>query len=139
MRLTNETDYALRITGELAAIGEVVSAKELAERTDVTLRFALKILHKLSQAEIVDAKKGAQGGYYLKKSPSEISLGQIVETIEGPIHVSNCAQPDYMCPRASAEEACRFHHYFCDLNSRIRRELYETHLSDLMRDPAQTV
>ena len=139
MRLTNETDYALRITGELAAIGEVVSAKELAERTDVTLRFALKILHKLSQAEIVDAKKGAQCGYYLKKSPSEISLGQIVETIEGPIHVSNCAQPDYMCPRASAEEACRFHHYFCDFNSRIRRELYETHLSDLMRDPAQIV
>ena len=96
MRLTNESDYALRITNELAILGTVVSAKELADRTGVTIRFALKILRKLSLAGIVDSKKGAQGGYFLKKSPSEVSIGEIVETIEGPIHVSNCSREDYI-------------------------------------------
>lgn len=60
MRLTNESDYALRITNELAILGTVVSAKELADRTGVTIRFALKILRKLSLAGIVDSKKGAR-------------------------------------------------------------------------------
>ena len=131
MRLTNESDYALRITNELAVIGAVVSAKELADKTGVTIRFALKILRKLCLAGIVDSKKGAQGGYFLKRSPSEISIGEVVETIEGPIHVSNCSRDDYVCPRSVAEEECRFHHYFCELNDRIRKELYGKTLSSL--------
>ncbi len=134
MRLTNESDYALRITNELAILGTVVSAKELADRTGVTIRFALKILRKLSLAGIVDSKKGAQGGYFLKKSPSEVSIGEIVETIEGPIHVSNCSREDYICPRSVAEDECRFHRYFCDLNDRIRKELYAVKLSSFFAD-----
>ena len=131
LRLTNESDYALRITNELAMIGTVVSAKDLAERTDVTIRFALKILRKLSLAGIVDSKKGAQGGYYLKRLPSEVSIGEIIEVIEGPIHVSNCSRNDYVCPRSMAADECRFHRYFCDLNDRIRRELYEVKLASV--------
>ena len=134
MRLTNESDYALRITNELAILGTVVSARELADRTGVTIRFALKILRKLSLAGIVDSKKGAQGGYFLKKSPSEVSIGEIVETIEGPIHVSNCSREDYICPRSVAEDECRFHRYFCDLNDRIRKELYAVKLSSFFAD-----
>lgn len=131
MRLTNESDYALRITNELAVAGTVVSAKDLAEKTGVTIRFALKILRKLSLAGIVDSKKGAQGGYYLKRSPAEVSVGEVIETIEGPIHVSNCSRVDYTCPRSVAEDECRFHQYFCDLNARIRKELYEVKLSSV--------
>lgn len=131
MRLTNESDYALRITNELAETGTVVSAKDLAEKTGVTIRFALKILRKLSLAGIVDSKKGAQGGYFLKRPASEVSIGEVVETIEGPIHVSNCSRDDYICPRSVAEDECRFHRYFCDLNDRIRKELYEKKLSSV--------
>ena len=134
MRLTNESDYALRITNELAVVGSVVSAKDLADKTGVTIRFALKILRKLSLAGIVDSKKGAQGGYFLKKAPSDISIGEIIETIEGPIHVSNCSRDDFICPRAVAETECRFHKYFCDLNDRIRKELYEVKLSSIFGD-----
>ena len=64
MRLTNESDYALRITNELAETGTVVSAKDLAERTGVTIRFALKILRKLSLAGIVDSKKARRAGIF---------------------------------------------------------------------------
>ena len=134
MRLTNESDYALRIANELAVIGTVASAKDLSERTGVTIRFALKILRKLRLAGIVDSKKGAQGGYYLKKAPSEISVGEIVETIEGPIHVSNCSRDDYLCPRSVAEPECRFHQYFCELNDRLRQELYGVTLSSLLEN-----
>jgi len=134
LRLTNESDYALRIMNALVEHGAVVSAKDIAEQTDVTLRFALKILRKLSLAGIVDSKKGAQGGYYLKRSPAEISVGEIIETIEGPIHVSNCSREDYICPRANAENACCFHRYFCELNARIRRELYDTKLANVMKN-----
>ncbi|MBQ3865445.1 MAG: Rrf2 family transcriptional regulator, partial [Clostridia bacterium] len=67
MRITNEADYALRFILVLSD-GSQKSAKIISEETGVTLRFALKILRKLSLAEIVGSQQGATGGYFLKRS-----------------------------------------------------------------------
>ena len=66
MRCTHEADYAIRVTCCLAFSGSKVGAKQISESTGVTLRFALKILRKLIQADIVKSFKGASGGYMLK-------------------------------------------------------------------------
>ena len=73
MRITHEADYAVLIVYDLMKSGGTVSARTLAERTGVTLRFTLKILNKLSAGGIVSSVKGASGGYRLEMSPQELS------------------------------------------------------------------
>ena len=133
MRITNEADYALRIVYSLLG-GSQKSAKLIAEQTGVTLRFALKILRKLAIAEIVGARQGASGGYYLKKKPEEISIGLIIETIDGPFEVNNCLSEDFECSRMGKQvEACSFHCYFNELNTMIRNDMYRATLDRFMK------
>ena len=74
MRITLESDYALRIVTALAEKNERVDAKTLSDQTSVTPRFTLKILHKLAVGNIVRSYKGVGGGYVLAASPRELTL-----------------------------------------------------------------
>jgi Rrf2 family protein len=131
MRLTNEADYALRICYTLAKLGGVASSKELADKTGVTLRFALKILRKLALAGVVASQKGASGGYYLNRPADEVSVGEVVEVIDGPFRINLCLDPAFECSRDCSEEdgGCKFNRYFKDLNRRIREDMYAMRLS----------
>ena len=68
MRITLESDYALRIVTAIAESDGVVDAGTLSEKTLVTQRFTLKILHKLVLGGLILSYKGAKGGYKLAKS-----------------------------------------------------------------------
>ena len=85
MRITLESDYALRIVSALSEYSDVVDANTIAEKTSVSLRFALKILHKLVLGNIVSSYKGARGGYKLKIPPEQITLKTVIELIDGPL------------------------------------------------------
>ena len=111
MRISLEADYAIRIVQCLANDGARLGAKEISSRTRVTERFALKILHKLVVAEIVKSFKGVGGGYELSRDPSDITLKQVIEVIEGPIVISRCQQSDFDC---CDDCLCYFHHIFDD-------------------------
>ena len=97
MRITSESDYALRIVTALARHSEVVDAKTLSDETSVTLRFTLKILHKLVTEGIVESYKGVKGGYLLKLMPEEITLLKIIELIDGPIAIVRCLDKEEGC------------------------------------------
>ncbi|MBR4878351.1 MAG: Rrf2 family transcriptional regulator [Clostridia bacterium] len=130
MKITREADYAIRILYIIKSETGVVSAREISEKAGVSLRFSLKILAKLSEAGFVDSKKGAQGGYFLNKAPEEISLANIVESIDGRIAVSHCMEDDFCCTRVADKETCSFRKVFCTVSSKIRNELDALKLSD---------
>lgn len=141
MHVTSESDYALRIMYALSNFDpvtnspKVTKASDISRTTGVTIRFAMKILRKLTLAGIVDSKKGSSGGYFLAKNIEDISLGEIIETIEGQIRITSCTQDDYDCPRAiSQTDPCRFHHIFCDLTNSIRDQFYSIKLSDVLSE-----
>ena len=97
MRITQESDYALRILTHLAAIDGVADAQSISEHTSVTPRFTLKILHKLVSSRYVTSYKGARGGYRLAVSPDEITLKAIIELIDGPIAMMRCLEKEQTC------------------------------------------
>ena len=97
MRITLESDYALRIITSLAEDNKVVDAKTLSDNTSVTLRFTLKILHKLVIAGLVTSYKGVKGGYKLAKAPEDITLKSVIELIDGPIFIARCLEGDEEC------------------------------------------
>ena len=86
MRVSAKTEYACIAMLELAAqygSNEPVRIRKIAERHDVPPRFLVQILLQLKGAGLVASVRGAAGGYHLIKPPQEVSLGQVMEVIEG--------------------------------------------------------
>lgn len=108
MHISLEADYAVRIVQCLANDGGRLGARAIAEKTGVTERFTLKILHKLVGSDIVRSFKGVGGGYELSRAPQEINLRQVIEVIEGPIVISRCGSDQSCCEDC----LCYFHHIF---------------------------
>lgn len=99
-------------------------AKDISELTGVTLRFALKILRKLTQSGITKSYKGVAGGYELNRSPSEISLGEIIECIDGPIAINHCLANEFQCTHVGSQNECDFHRVFSEINRSLRGQLF---------------
>lgn len=121
MRISLEADYAVRIVQCLANEGKRMGAREISQKTNVTERFTLKILHKLVVGGIIKSFKGVGGGYELNNSPENITLKQVIEVIEGPIAITRCQQSDYEC---CDDCLCYFHHVF-DNAARQMAESFE--------------
>lgn len=119
MRISLETDYAVRIVDCLVNQDRRTSASEISEKTRVTEKFCLKILRKLVSAGLVRSYKGVGGGYELNKKPEEITLKQVIETIEGPIVLSRCLQDDFNCEHNHSNCACYFHKVFYEVSKEM--------------------
>jgi Rrf2 family protein len=86
MKVSAKTEYACIAMMELAAqygSSEPVRIRKIAERHGVPPRFLVQILLQLKGAGLVASVRGAAGGYHLIKLPQEVSLGQVMEVIEG--------------------------------------------------------
>lgn len=87
MRITAKADYAVRAAAELAAApdGNPVKGEHLAEAQDIPLQFLEHILLELKHARLVRARRGARGGYWLARSPDEITVADVIRAVEGPL------------------------------------------------------
>lgn len=132
MRITLESDYALRIVTALAEKGSRVDAKTLSTQTSVTPRFALKILHKLAVANIVRSYKGVGGGYVLDVSPSELTLKTVIELIDGPIAIARCIESEGGCALNHDKTACTYHHIFDSLSLHLASKLDKITIQDVI-------
>ncbi len=125
MRISLETDYAVRIVQALANSNQRMSASVISGQTRVTEKFCLKILRKLVSNGIVKSFKGVGGGYELNKAPKDITLRQVIETIEGPIVLSRCLNDDFACEHNHADCTCYFHKVFYDVSKEMAKRFDE--------------
>ena len=130
MRITLESDYALRILTAIAGYDSVTDAKTIAEDTSVTPRFALKILHKLVQGNLINSYKGAKGGYELKVSPEKITLKNVIELIDGPICIARCVEGE--CSLNYDKTSCVYHHIFDTVSLDLAKKLDSITISDVI-------
>lgn len=101
LRLTKQTDYALVLLSLIArngAASETFTARDLARRTSIPLPMVSKILKRLGKEEILQSVRGASGGYRLARDPREVSVAEIILTLEGPISITECSgESDTLC------------------------------------------
>ncbi len=98
LRVTKLTDYASVVLTVLASAPDaVLSATGLAERAGLEPPTVAKVLKPLAQAGLVQAFRGAAGGYRLARPAGEISLVEIVEAMEGPLSMTACSVHDGRC------------------------------------------
>lgn len=121
MRITIESNYAIRIVACMANAESLRCAKSISENTGITLRFALKILRKLSLAKIVRSYKGTKGGYKLTRKACNISFKDVIEAVDGPIDINRCENS--MCNKAQNNESCEYYAVFADVSDMIRNKL----------------
>lgn len=93
IRMSKLTDYAIVLLAHLAQSDRTLTAQELAERSRVPSPTVSKLCKELSKAGIVASHRGRHGGYGLARPAEDISVAQIVEALEGPIAITDCAVP----------------------------------------------
>ncbi|AQX54160.1 Rrf2 family transcriptional regulator [Priestia flexa] len=94
MRLTNYTDYSLRVLIFLALKkdGELSKIKEIAENYNISKNHLMKIIHQLGQLGYIETIRGRNGGIKLAKDPKEINIGRVVSKTEDDFHIIDCFQ-----------------------------------------------
>ena len=92
MRLTARSEYGLLALIDLGVrFGEgPVSARGVAERQGIPMKFLEQLLAAMRKAGLVSASRGAHGGFTLTRDPSQISVLEVVEALEGPLAPTSC-------------------------------------------------
>jgi Rrf2 family transcriptional regulator, iron-sulfur cluster assembly transcription factor len=87
MKLSTRARYGVRAVFDIAYHnnGGPTQARDIARRQEVPLRYLEQIFQELRRARIVDAKRGPKGGYLLARKPAEISVGDVIRAVQGPI------------------------------------------------------
>ena len=96
MKVSTRGDYAARALLSLALHAETdgpTSVRDIAERTGLPQPYLEQILLALKGAGLVRSKRGVGGGYVLARSPADITLGEIVSAVDGPIAVGDFGLP----------------------------------------------
>jgi Rrf2 family protein len=87
----------------IAAHGDdgAVSAKRIAEEFHIPAERLAKILQRLAKKQLITSQNGPKGGYVLTRAPGEITVGQVVRALEGPLRVVSCMSEKDDCPQFS--------------------------------------
>ena len=91
MKVSLRATYGIMAAVDLAMhVGTApVQAKSIARRQAIPARFLEQVLHGMKKAGLVSSLRGAQGGYVLSKKPSEVSVVEILEALDGPLLPAN--------------------------------------------------
>lgn len=105
MRLTMQTDYALRMLIQLGVNADRrVTVKETAEAYRVSNNHMMKVAHRLCQEGFVRSVRGNGGGLSLARKPSEINIGDVVLRLEADFSLVGCFEP--RCEDCRISSAC---------------------------------
>jgi Rrf2 family iron-sulfur cluster assembly transcriptional regulator len=92
MRLSTKSRYGLRALFDMAYNSGIlpVQIKDISRRQEISPRYLEQIFQSLKKAGILKSKRGPQGGYYLAKTPEQITIREILEAAEGDTLLVDC-------------------------------------------------
>jgi Rrf2 family protein len=134
VKVSTRGDYASRALLSLALhTGESkpTSVRDIAERTGLPQPYLEQILLALKGAGLVRSKRGVGGGYVLARSPEEISLGQIVSAVEGPIVAGDFGEP-HQNGACDHEGQCVLLAVWAEVGGHMREHLDSFTLADMV-------
>jgi len=96
MKLSTKGRYGLKAMFDLAlnSMNGPESLTNISDRQKISLSYLEQLIAQLRKAGLVKSIRGAQGGYLLAKEPADITVGDIIRTLEGPLYLSECIDAD---------------------------------------------
>lgn len=135
MKLTKRGEYGLKALIDLAEQEDPQAAtqiKDIAQRQQIPVKFLEQILLTLKNAGVLRSRAGVGGGYYLAKPPAEITLGQVVRLLDGPLAPIPCvSQMAYERCVCEDEATCGLRLAMLDVRNAIADILDQTTLADV--------
>jgi Rrf2 family protein len=132
MRISTKGRYSLEALLYISLLpeGEYASTRSIAEHTGISDGYLEQLFIPLRQAGIIQGIRGPQGGYLLARSPGQITVGEVLRAVEGPLEPVACAaQPD-LCNKAGG---CMSRHTWVELYREIAGCVDSITLAEMVR------
>lgn len=134
MKLSTKGRYGLRAYIELAKRSEEgpVSTASISASQEISERYLEQLMSKLKKAGLVRSIRGAGGGYVLAKSPSEVSVGDVLRALEGSLEPVVCAafHPEEECP---VKEECVTKYVWQQINESVVQAVDNIKIDELVK------
>jgi Rrf2 family protein len=135
LRLSKKADYALIAMKHLAVRGDrgsaSSSAREIAELYDIPIELMAKVLQRLVRRGLLASQQGTRGGYLLARLPTQISVADVIQAIDGPVTVTACSTEEGQCEQFSK---CNVRDPLWRVRERILAALGECTIAELAAD-----
>ncbi len=105
------------------------SSRDVAEHYHLSSALMANVLKELARGNFLGSARGPRGGYFLEKDPKSIFLGQLVEFLEGPLHLASCVEESDLACQAS--QVCTIKRNVFKIHHQIRDILYRHSVLDL--------
>jgi Rrf2 family protein len=139
--ISQKAKYALRALAALARADDrtPMLIGDIAEQQKIPKKFLEQILLDLKHRGLVVSKRGKEGGYLLLKPATDITFGEILRMIDGPIAPLPClSQTAYRkCPDCMSEAECEIRHVFARVADATREVLFSSTIADTMNEKSR--
>ena len=131
MKISTKGRYGLRILIDLATHDpeKPRMLKDIAHSQQISEKYISRLVINLRRAKLICSVRGVNGGFYLAKLPDQITLLDILETMEGPISVVDCVRSPEKCKR---QTLCPARAIWMELNDGIRELTSKITLDDIL-------
>ena len=136
LKLGRKVEYALISIMHLHSLEaeQLATTREIAERYHIPSEVLGKVLQSLNRRGLLTSCQGVKGGYRLQQPLGEMVLGDIVEAIEGPVHVASCTCGDRSCPQ---EKNCNIKAPIFHFQEQLLTFLYNLSLDTFQQQQTQ--
>ncbi len=102
MKLSTRSRYGTRMMLDMAQHYDEgpIQIGDIAKRQDISVKYLEQLIIPLKKAEYVKSVRGPKGGHMLVKPPEEVTVGEIVELLEGEINLARCIESPEICDRS---------------------------------------
>jgi len=135
IRIGKLTDYAVVVLAHLVRAEGNLTARQLAELAEIPQPTVGKVLKALTREGILTSVRGLRGGYGLARSADQILVGEVIEALEGPISLTDCANTDHPHPCGRVER-CPVPRPWGEINRVVRKALMEMNIEQMCREEA---
>ena len=135
MKISYKGDYALKTILDLAYFygsNHVVPLGDIARRQNIPENYLEQIMLSLKGSGYVGSKRGIGGGFFLTRSPDEITIGDIIRVMEGPVEPITCGVKNHNSS-CGEEEFCVFREVWINVTESITAIVDRITFTDIMR------
>lgn len=131
LRINKASEYGVLALQFIGGKSTALSARQISEGLNIPYEITAKTLQHLKEAGFIGSSMGSNGGYVLKNPLEQISFAQVIDALEGPVAIVECA--DHSGKECSRNAACNLQDGMKTLNAKIRNILEETKLNSFVK------
>jgi Rrf2 family protein len=100
MKISTKSRYGIRAIAFITKQNKYCSVREVSLQERIPFEYLEKIFSKLKKANLVSVKRGSLGGYTLSRDPKDITVGQVVQALDGKFTPVECTNGQFECPQS---------------------------------------